>query len=118
MTTAPEWLSCIAPTIDANNSTETKNKFIGVAISETDSTLFTDTNTYNMAVAYYAAHLLELSSRDGNSKGVLTSEKEGDLSRGYGGGNSAETNTTQYLDSYNRLIGVRVPKFYMQGGGC
>lgn len=116
MTTALEWLASIAPVIDSDNTTENKNRFISIARSETEVTLFTDINTYNMAVAYYAAHLLELSSRDGDSKGVLTSEKEGDLSRTYGGVINSETNTTQYLDSYNRLIKVRVPTFYMQSG--
>tara|TARA_R110002050_G_scaffold188952_1_gene323591 strand:- start:167 stop:523 length:357 start_codon:yes stop_codon:yes gene_type:complete len=118
MTTALEWLAYVAPAIDAANSTDVKNKFIGIATSEIDTTLFTETNTYNMAVAYYAAHLLDLSSRDGNSRGVLTMEKEGDLSRSYGGGSSKETNNTQYLDSYKRLIKARVPQFYMQSGSC
>jgi hypothetical protein len=118
MTTALEWLADIAPTIDADNSTAKKNRFIAMAQDEVDSTLFQDSSKYNMAVAYYAAHLLELSGRDGNSRGVLTSEKEGDLSRGYNGGNNpnVEMNTTQYLDSFNRLIKARVPNFFMQSG--
>ena len=118
MTTSLEWIADIAPTIDADNSTDKKNRFISIAQNEVDATLFSDTNNYNLAIAYYACHLLELSSRDGNSRGVLTQEKEGDLSRSYGGGNNPNVsmNTTQYLDSYNRLLKARVPNFYMNRG--
>lgn len=118
MTTPIEWIGDIAPAIDADNSLDKKNRFVGIAKNEIDSTLFSDSNTYNLAVAYYACHLLELSSRDGNSKGVLTQEKEGDLSRSYGGGNipSTTVNTTQYLDSYNRLLKTRIPNFYINYG--
>jgi len=119
MTTSLEWIVDIAPAIDANNSTSKKNRFISIAQNEVSSLLFSDTNSYNLAIAYYACHLLELSSRDGNTKGSLIQEKEGDLSRSYGGGNNPNVsmNTTQYLDSYNKLLKVRVPNFYMNRGG-
>lgn len=117
MTTALEWISDIAAEVDANNSTDKKNRFISIAMNQVTLTLFSDTNTYNLAVAYYACHLLELSSRDGNSRGVLTQEREGDLSRSYGGNTSGTTaNTTQYLDSYNRLLKSRLPNFYITRG--
>ena len=113
-----DWIVDIAPTINSNNSTDKKNKFINMAKNEVNSTIFSDSDTYNLAVAYYACHLLELSSRGGDSKGVLTQEKEGDLSRSYGGSNNPNIsmNTTQYLDSYNRLLKVRVPNFYISHG--
>lgn len=118
MTTPLEWLADIAPSINAACTTDKKNRFISMAQDEVDSSLFGDSSKYNMAVAYYAAHLLALSLRDDNSRGVLTMEKEGDLQRSYGGGNgnNVDINTTQYLDSYNRLLKGRVPTFYMQDG--
>lgn len=118
MTTSLEWLADIAPAINTACSTEKKNRFIAMAVDEVDSALFGDSSKYSMAVAYYAAHLLALSLRDDNSRGVLTMEKEGDLQRSYGGGNgnNVDVNTTQYLDSYNRLLKGRVPLFYMQDG--
>jgi hypothetical protein len=117
MTTSLEWLADIAPVINAACTTDKKNRFIAIAVNEVDSALFGDSNNYSMAVAYYAAHLLALSLRDDNSRGVLTMEKEGDLQRSYcGNGNNVDVNTTQYLDSYNRLLKGRVPTFYMQDG--
>lgn len=118
MTTALEWLTDIAsPAINAI-ATDKKNRFIAMAIDEVDSLLFGDQNKYNMAVAYYTAHLLTLSIRDENSRGVLTMEKEGDLQRSYGAGNgnNVDINTTQYLDNYNRLLKGRIPTFYLQDG--
>ena len=118
MITPLQWIVDISPTIDNDNSTDKKNRFISIAKSEVNSSLFTDSDTYNLALAYYACHLLELSLRDGNSKGIVTREKEGDLSRSYGGGNNQNIsmNTTQYLDSYNNLLKVRVPNFYISSG--
>ena len=117
MTTSLEWLADIAPSINAACTTDKKNRFITMAQDEVDLALFGDSNKYSMAVAYYAAHLLALSLKDDNSRGVLTMEKEGDLQRSYGGGtNNIDINTTQYLDSYNRLLKGRVPTFYMHDG--
>lgn len=118
MTTPLEWLADIAPSINATCSIDKKNRFISMAQNEVDPSLFGNSIKYNMAVAYYAAHLLALSLRDDNSRGVLVMEKEGDLQRSYGGGNgnNVDINTTQYLDSYNRLLKGRVPTFYMQDG--
>lgn len=115
MTTSLEWLNNIAPNLVATD--EKKNLFIAAAVDEVDASYFQDSSKYNMAVAYYAAHLLSLSLRDDNSRGVLTMEKEGDLQRQYGGNfQNSEPNTTQYLDSYNRLLEGRIPNFYMQDG--
>lgn len=116
MTTSLEWLSNIAPELVA--TTEKKNLFISMAADEVDSSYFQNADKYNMAVAYYAAHLLSLSLRDDNSRGALTMEKEGDLQRQYGGVRNpdAALNTTQYLDTYNMLMQGRVPNFYMQNG--
>lgn len=117
MTTSLEWIAQIAATIDAACDATKKNLFIGMAADEVDASYFGDSNKYNMAVAYYACHLMALSLRDDNSRGVLTMEKEGDLQRSYGGNfSNSEPNTTQYLDSYNRLLAGRVPIFYMQDG--
>ena len=118
MTTPLEWLADIAPSINTVCTVDKKNRFISMAKDEVDSSLFGDLSKYNMAVAYYAAHLLALSLRDDNSRGILTMEKEGDLQRSYGGGtnNNVDVNTTQYLDSYNRLLKGRIPTFYMHNG--
>ena len=118
MTTPLEWLADIAPTVDTACSTEKKNRFIAMAVDEVDSTLFGDPSKLNMAVAYYAAHLLSLSLRDDSPRGSLTMEKEGDLQRTYSsvGGQSGDANTTQYLNSYNSLLKGRVATFYMQDG--
>ena len=118
MTTPLEWLADIAPSINTVCTVDKKNRFISMAQDEVDSSLFGDLSKYNMAVAYYAAHLLALSLRDDNSRGILTMEKEGDLQRSYGGGtnNNVDVNTTQYLDSYNRLLKGRIPTFYMHNG--
>lgn len=117
MTTSLEWIAKVAPDIDTTFDLNFKNSFIAIAAAEIDSKLFSNSSTYNLAVAYYACHLMALSQRDDNSRGVLTSEKEGDLQRQYGGNfNNTDPNTTQYLDSYNRLIETRVPTFYMQDG--
>lgn len=119
MTTSLEWIAQIAPEIIATN--DKKNLFIAMAQDEVSSCLFGNADKYNMAVAYYAAHLLSLAGQDGSSsKGALTMEKEGDLMRSYSNTSSASTgaSSTQYLDQYNRLIAVRVPAFYINGNGC
>jgi hypothetical protein len=117
MTSSLECIAKIAPDINAAIEDADKNFFISIAAGEVERTLFGNSDTYNLAVAYYACHLMTLSQRDGNSRGVLTMEKEGDLQRSYGGNSSSsEINTTQYLDSYNRLLESRVPTFYMQSG--
>jgi len=118
MTTSLEWISKVAPSINTDFSDEDKSLFISMAADEVDPAIFDDTSKYNLAVAYYACHLMALSQRDANSRGFLTSEKEGDLSRSYGGGNSSnsEMNTTQYLDNYHRFLKSRVPIFHMQNG--
>ena len=46
MTTALEWMADIAPTIDANNTTDKKNRFISMAQDEVDSTLFDNSSKY------------------------------------------------------------------------
>tara|TARA_R110000782_G_scaffold204639_1_gene293097 strand:- start:1399 stop:1755 length:357 start_codon:yes stop_codon:yes gene_type:complete len=115
MVTTLQWISDIAPTIDSNNSIEKKNRFITIAKGEVSNTFFTG-DIYNLAVAYYTCHLLELSSRDGNSRGIITQEKEGELSRSYGNATTSIVNTTQYLDSYTRLLKSRVPAFYITNG--
>jgi hypothetical protein len=117
MSTPLEWLTDIASADINACSSDKKNRFIATAQNEVDSSVFQSNDKYNMAIAYYAAHLLALSLRDDNSRGVLTSEKEGDLQRSYGGNfSNSEMNTTQYLDSFNRLLESRVPTFYMQDG--
>jgi hypothetical protein len=117
MTTSLEWISKVAPSINTDFSDEDKSLFISMAADEVKASLFDDTSKYNLAVAYYACHLMALAQRDANSRGVLTSEKEGDLQRSYGGNfNNSEMNTTQYLDQYNRFLKSRVPIFYMQDG--
>lgn len=44
-----------------------------------------DTERQNMAIAYYAAHLMSITeSASSGASGPIKSEKEGDLSRSYG----------------------------------
>lgn len=118
MATALDILNDIAPQFSSEDSAK-KNRFIAYAQDEVDSDDFENDNVYNKAVAYYAAHLLELSSRDGNSRGDLTSEKEGDLSRSYSSNRrTTEANSTQYLESFNQLISKRVAGFFVSGNGC
>jgi len=116
MTSALLWLADIAPDVDTNNSTDKKNRFIGVASSHVSASLFADASNYNLAVAYYAAHLLTLTARDAHSRGSLSSEKEDSLTRSYGGASSDELNTTQYLDNFNRMIKARQPLFFTTCG--
>lgn len=118
MTTVLEWISEIAPLIDANNSVDKKTRFISVASSEVNRSLFSNEETYNMALAYYVCHLLSLTSQDSSIRGTITMEKEGDLQKSYSSFNSNQntTNTTQYLDTYNSLIKNRTPNFYISHG--
>lgn len=119
MTTSLEWILQIAPEIVATD--EKKNLFIAMAQDEVCPTIFGNAEKYNMAVAYYAAHLLSLSAQDGSSsRGALTMEKEGDLQRSYANTSSESTvaSSTQYLDQYNRLIAARTPLFYINSNGC
>ena len=113
-----EWISKVAPEIHNNTTQDEKLSFISVSKGETDERLFSDTSTYNLAVAYKACHLLYLSSISGESKGALILEKEGDLTKAYGGKDigASNLNTSQYLDSYNRLLKGRVPTFYINHG--
>lgn len=114
MTTSLEWLNDIAPTLAADVAKA--NRFLLIAKSEVCETVFSESNTYNLALAYYAAHLLQLSTQSGSSQGSLVREKEGELERQYGNLNSSKGNSTQYLDSFNDLIKSRVPTFYIQDG--
>lgn len=119
MTTFLEWIADIAPTIDADNSIDKKNRFISIAQNEVDATLFSDINNYNLAIAYYACHLLELSSSGGTITGQLIKEKEGELTREYSApstSSSSDNGSTQYLLMYERLIKSRIPNFYMNRG--
>jgi hypothetical protein len=114
MTTSLQWLTDIAPTLATD--TAKANRFLLIAKNEVCETLFSEADTYNLALAYYAAHLLQLSTQGGSSQGSLTMEKEGELERQYGNVSSSKGNGTQYLDSFNDLIKSRVPTFYIQDG--
>lgn len=114
MTTSLEWLNDIAPALATD--TAKANRFIIIAKGEVCENLFSEADTYNLAVAYYAAHLLQLSTQGGSSQGSLVTEKEGELERQYGNLNSSKGNSTQYLDSFNDLVSSRVPTFYIQDG--
>lgn len=57
----------------------------------------------DLATAYLAAHMLTISKRSGNS-GPISSEKEGDLSRNFGGAvGSGYYNSTSYGLEFKRL---------------
>lgn len=112
MSSTLELLSDIAPNICSNCSLDKKNRFISIAKKQIDQSLFGENDTYDLAVAYYTAHLLTLSLRDDNSRGNLTMEKEGDLQKSYNNSNG-EINTTQYYDNYSRLIKARIPIFFI-----
>lgn len=115
MPTPFEFIAKVAPQISLDFSTEDKNIFIGIAENEVNPSLFSDSNNKNLAISYYACHLMALSKRDDNSRGALASEKEGELSRNYSLNSSANssTNTTQYLDSYNRMLESRVVPLFI-----
>lgn len=119
MPTPFEFIAKVAPQINLDFSTGDKNIFIGIAENEVNPSLFSDSNNKNLAISYYACHLMALSKRDDNSRGVLTSEKEGELSRNYSSNYSSNsstnssTNTTQYLDSYNRMLESRVVPLFI-----
>lgn len=51
----------------------------------------------NLAIAYLAAHMLEVSNPINGSGGMVTSESEGGLARSYGVG-------AQKVDAYDRTI--------------
>ena len=117
MTSILDWISDIAPEIAANNSTEKKNRFIAIAKNEIDPTVFISSDNYNLAVAYYTCHLLYQSSSGGDLVGALIEEKEGDLMRKYATvENNNSQGSTQYLESYYRMIKARVPSFYINSG--
>lgn len=60
------------------------------------------------AQALYAAHLLKQSqdAASGGSRGMITSEKEGDLTRSYGtgAGSYVQKGATPYHDQYFELV--------------
>lgn len=119
MNTPLEWIADIAPTIDADNSTDKKNRFITIAQNEVDSKLFSDSNNYNLAIAYYTCHLLNLTSQSGEVTGQLIKEKEGDLMKEYSSpsnNSNIDSNSSQYLVMYEKLLKARVPNFYMNRG--
>lgn len=116
MPSAIEFIAKIAPQINLDFSTEEKNIFIEISKNEVNENLFSDKNQLNLAIAYYSCHLMSLSKQDENSRGSLVMEKEGELQKNYSNTNSSETSTTQYLDSYNRIIENRIVPFYISNG--
>lgn len=116
MPTSLQYLEDVASSIYNNIPLEKVNRFISLAQKEISKSWFSELDTYNLAVAYLAAHYLQLSITDGSSRGALLSEKEGDLERRYGGSSSTqEPNTTQYYTNYQRLLENRIPIFYING---
>lgn len=114
MPTPLEFIAKIAPQINSDFSTEDKNIFIEIAKNEVNESIFSDKNQLNIAISYYACHLMELSKRDGNSRGNLTMEKEGELQRNYTINQSnSSPNSTQYLESYNRIMDSRVVPIFL-----
>lgn len=58
----------------------------------------------DLATAYLAAHMLTMSQRTGGAAGPLKSEKEGDLSRSYGGRESNDPyDATGYGQEFKRI---------------
>lgn len=110
-----EFIAKVAPNINSSFVLEDKNIFIDIAKNEIDQSLFSNENNLNLAIAYYACHLMALAQRDENSRGALTMEKEGELQRNYASNssNNSSINSTQYLDSYNRMMESRVVPFFI-----
>lgn len=96
-------LSDIAPELcDVDNSK--KCRFIELAKLRINASAF-GTGKYELAVAYLAAHDLTLSERtDGESRGSLKREREGDLEIEYSDVDTQNPGSTKYLDQFDKLI--------------
>jgi hypothetical protein len=90
------------------------NTLIALAKEQTDATAWGD--FYNQGVALLTCHWLELDSRSASAVGGVTAEREGQLSRSYGGVNSVdeELGSTIYGAEYLRLRRT-IPSFLVRG---
>lgn len=96
-------------TIDSRVST-----LKALAEEQTDATAWG--GLYNQGVALLVCHWLELDGRSASAVGAVQSEKEGQLSRAYGGVNTSDDAlaSTVYGAEYLRLRRV-IPSFTVRG---
>ena len=102
--TALEYFRLFAPAFAAVDDV-TVGKWLTIAGSVANTTCL-DAERAAMAQAYYAAHLLSLTTDTANgATGPVKSEKEGDLSRSYGmvSGNDSWLGQTPYGRAYADL---------------
>jgi hypothetical protein len=99
-----EYFRLLAPEF-ASVPDATVNQWLSVAGNLTETGCL-DTERAAMARALYAAHMLSLTTRSGQggaaALGPVTSEKEGDLQRSYGGLKGGDTilGSTSYGQQY------------------
>ncbi len=113
--TITQIINSIAPQLSSHPEL---NNFINIAMQRTDIGQFK--GKYNLAVAYRVAHDMTVAGLDSsgvNKSGMITSEREGDLSRTYGSTASSGISADLGLTSYglqlqalikNNIIGVMV----------
>lgn len=118
MSTPLEYFRLVAPGFSTTGDS-TVNKWLTIAAEFVPTGCLT-TEGYNMALALYAAHMLQLAtaSASGGAVGPITSEKEGDLSRSYGATKGDDTvlgSTTygiQYMDMTKGCYGGAIMTRY------
>lgn len=102
MATASEILSAIAPHFDDASG---RSLLLEIAESRTSSTFFGANRPE--AVAYMAAHLLDMAASADVSSGAggpITSKKEGDLSLSFAQGGSGAAGDTLSQTPYGRML--------------
>lgn len=111
-----QYFRLLAPEFAGVDDT-TVNQWLSVA-GNLANTGCLDTERAAMARALYAAHMLSLTTRSGQggaaALGAVTSEKEGDLQRSYGGVKGGDTYLgqtsygQQYLDITRACFGAAI----------
>ena len=111
-----EYFRLLAPEF-SSVADATVNQWLSVAGNLTETGCL-DTERAAMARALYAAHMLSLTTRSGQggaaALGPVTSEKEGDLQRSYGGVKGGDTYMgqtsygQQYLDITRACFGAAI----------
>jgi len=91
-------------------------RFIGYATPLVSSCQFGD--SYELAVAYLSAHLLEVAKRGGNIAGFLSSITEGQRTLSYNSvqPKDADLATTSYGVEFKRLQMMYVTPIFITGG--
>ncbi len=109
MPSPSEILSAVAPKFDSVDGARLST-VLGLATSQVGSVFGTQRNT---AIAYLAAHMLEIGNAASGSGGIITEETEGGLSRSYSG--NANTKPTAYDRTVYGQEFVRIRKQCVMG---